>query len=160
MTTTYIGEETIGAMLPFPGLVAAQVELEAKLAAMVTLSAQLGLPALSIGAQLQIAAQITAGLQASLTIGITPPSISAQLGIVLAVIAQLRVQLALFDILATAGVFAYAIDAATNAVGGELSTALAAGFPGHGPTTHANVLVLGAVDPAVWTAMGVVFKTS
>ena len=160
MTTTFVGEMTIQAALPFPALAAVLVDLQARLDAMIAFSFKLGLPALSITAQLQLAAQITASLNAALAIGITPPSISAQLDIVLAVIAQLRAELALFDVLATAGVFAYAVDSATNTVGAELTTALAAGFPGHGATDHANVLVLGTVDPAVWAAMSVVFKTS
>lgn len=160
MTTTLVGELSLGACLPFPGLALAIADLQLKLQAMLAFSLKLGLPALSIAAQLELAAQITASLNAALEIGITPPSISAQLGIVLDVIALLKLQLGLFDVLLAAGVFVYAYDGPTNAFGGELTTALAAGFPGHGATDHANILVLGTVASATWSAMQVVFKTA
>ena len=166
MSTAYVGELSIEACLPLPVglLLTAMADLQAKLTAMLAFSVKLGLPALSISAQLELAAQITASLNAALQIGLTPPSISAQLDIVLAVIVQLQVELDLylniFSLLANAGVFVYAIDAATNAVGGELSTALASGFPGHAAGDHANVLVLGTVSGATWAAMSQIFKVT
>lgn len=160
MTTTLVGELTLQAALPFPGIAIALADLQLKLAAMLDFSVKIGLPALSITAQLQLAAQITASLQAALSIGITPPSISAQLTLVLDVIALLKLQLAFFDVLLATGVFVYVYEGPTNAFGGELGTALAAGFPGHGATDHANILVLGTVSAATWAAMSIVFKVS
>lgn len=166
MTTVLVGELTLGAALPAPvGLLAvAQADLQAKLDALVAFSVKLGLPGLSFAAQLQLLAQIEAALRASIAIGLTPPTAKAQLAAVLVAIATLRAQLALyinlFNLLDLGGLFVYATDANTNAIGAELTTALASGFPGHGPTVHANSLLLATVDSATWAGMQVVFKTS
>lgn len=166
MTVAFVAEVDIAACIPgaVGALLAAQADLQAKLTAMIAFSAQLGLPALSLAAQLNLAAQITASLNAALQIGITPPNISVQLTAALAAVAtltaQLKVYLDLFALLAHAGVFIYTFDGATNTFGAQMTTALAAGFPGHGPTEHANILVLGTVTAATWTAMQAVFKTS
>jgi hypothetical protein len=167
MTTTFVGDMSIEAVIPGPLalVLAAQAELDAKLAAMIAFSLKLGLPALSITAQLDIAASITASLQAALEIGIVPPQIDAQLEIVLAVIAQLNVQLEIFitllGLMAAAGLYVYAVDSTASGVGGELTTTLAGGLPGgSGPGAHVNALVLVTELGATWTAMGEVFKTS
>lgn len=163
MTTTYIGEETIGACIPVPvGLVLkAQADLQAQIP---PLEISVGLPTVSIAAQIEGLQLTISQLQLCLELGITPPSISAQLGLLEAKLIALRAELAVFlqlsQFFAAAGVFAYAIDAATNAAGAELTAALASGFPGHAPTAHANLLVLGTVDAATWTAMAQVFKTT
>lgn len=166
MTVTYLGELQIQATIPgvMAPLFAAYADAQAKVAAMVTFVAQLGLPPIPIVAQLTIAEGIVASLNAALTLGISPPDLSAQLSIGLAALAQVEAYLAvfttLFGLIAAGGVFAYAYDGATNAFGAGMTTALATGFPGHGATDHANVLVLGTVDAATWAAMGGVFKTS
>jgi hypothetical protein len=159
MTLALVGEMTIQAALPFPALAGVLVDLQLRLSAMIDFSVKLGLPGLSIAAQLQLAAQITAALQASLAIGITPPSLNIQLGIVLSAIALLEAQIALFGVLLAAGVFVYVYDGPTNGLGAALTTELATGFPGHAAGTHANVIILGTVDAATWTAMQVVFNT-
>ena len=166
MTVAFVAEADIAACLPAPVglLLAAQADLSAKLSAMIAFSVQLGLPALSFDAQLQLVAQIEAALRASIAFGITPPSLNVQLDAALAAIATLKLQLQLYidllAIMAHAGVFIYTYDGPTNAAGGEIATALASGFPGHGATDHANMLILGTVDAATWTAMTQVFKTA
>jgi hypothetical protein len=166
MSTTYVGELTLEVALPgvVAPLVAAMADAQAKVDAMAAFALQLGLPPIPIFAQLTIAEEIVASLTVALQLGIEPPNLSAQLSIALAALAQLEAYLAiftnLFSLLAVGGIFVYAIDNATNAVGAELTTALAAGFPGHGATDHANVLVLGTVSGASWSAMQVIFKTS
>jgi hypothetical protein len=166
MTTTYVGELTIEAVIPGVAapLVAAMADIQAKVDAMAAFTAQLGLPPVPLVAQLSIANSIVAALEVSIYLGLEAPSIDAQLSIALAALAQLEAELAiyttLFSLLASGGVFVYAVDAATNAVGGELSVALATGFPGHGATDHANVLVLGTVSGATWASMQLVFQTT
>jgi len=160
MTTTYVGELTLAVAIPFPAIAVSMSNIQQQLNAMLTFSATLGLPPTPLVAQIQLAQQIVTSLQLALSLGIPPPTISAQLSIVLGVIALLKAQLAAFAVLSAGGVFAYVFDGATNAMGAELTAELAAGFPGHGPATHANVLVLGTVDPSTWAAMQVIFKTT
>lgn len=163
MTVTYIGSQSIEACIPgvIGPLLAAQADVQLKLTAMVDFSLKLGLPALSIAAQLELAAQITASLNAALALGITPPSINAQLSIVLDVIALLKIELQifldLFALLANAGVHVYTYTGQVNAFGGEMSTALAGGFPGGAPTDLAGILVLGSSVGATLSAMGTIF---
>lgn len=166
MTTTLIAETDIKATIPVPVgvLFSAMADLQVKLEAMIAFSAQLGLPALSFAAQLELIAQIQAALEASISLGIEPPTLNVQLDATLAAIATLKIQLqvyiSLFELMAHAGVFIYKFSGPTNTAGGEISAALAAGFPGHGATDNANILLLGTVDSATWAAMQGIFKTT
>lgn len=167
MSTTYIGELTLAAAVPgpLPLLLAAQAQLQAQLDATLAMQATLTLTIPNPLAQLiALAEQILHNLEQMLAIGLEPPTINLQLEIVLSVIAALELQLSLFlgfgTVMATGGVFAYVYDGSTAGAGAEFSTVLAGGFPGHSGVDHCNMLVLGCVASATWTAMQTVFKTS
>ena len=161
MTTTYVGELTLGAALPLPvvTVAAAQAQVSAQLSAMISASLQLGLP--STLADLLALAN---SLEQMLALGLQPPTVGVQIAAFASVIAQLEAQLIPFSLfaslMASGGVFVYAYDGATSGVGSDLTTALASGFPGHAAIDHANMLVLGTVASATWTAMSSVFKVS
>lgn len=165
MTLILVGDLTIGALIPLPVslVLTAQLEVQAKLSAMIDFSLQLGLPGLSISAQLDLCAEIIVALNACLTLGITPPSISAQLDIVIAVILQLQIELQIYidflDLL-SARAFVYAFDGAVNQAGTDLSAALVGGFPGGFPGDHANMLIFGTSIAADWAIIEQIFKTS
>lgn len=165
MTLTLVGDLTIGALIPLPVslVITAELEVQAKLSAMIDFSLKLGLPGLSIAAQLDLCAELIVALNLCLEIGITPPTISAQLDIVLAVILQLQIELQIYidflDLL-SARAFVYAYDGAVNQAGTELSSALVGGFPGGAPTDHANMLIFGTSIAADWAIIAQIFKTA
>jgi hypothetical protein len=161
---TYIGEETIQALLPgvVSPLLAAEADLQAKIAALVGFSATVSL---SVGAQITLAESILASLQVALSLGIEAPSIQVQIDAVAALLVAIRAELQLiedlFGLLAAAGVHAWAYDGTASGFGATLSTALATGLPGGGgPAEHINALVFATSVSATWTAMGEIFRTT
>jgi hypothetical protein len=176
MTTSYVGEFTIGGAVPgalagvsagIGGVNAALPDLQARLAALLAFQ-----PApISFAAQLSLAQATLSGIQLAIASGITPPDISAQLAAIAALVADLAAAVAGIDVqltilsnlqtlLAAAGLHVYAFAGATNAAGGELTTALSGGVPGGAPTTAANALVLVTTVSATWAAMQGVFEVS
>lgn len=165
MTTTYIGEFSLGDSVPgvMPLVAFAQSQLTAQLNATIAMQANVQLPT-NLLQLIELAKQMLANLERMLALGLQPPTINAQLGIIVSTIAAINLQLAPYlafgATMAVAGVFGYVYDGPTNGAGAELATALAAGFPGHGATDHCNLLVLGCVAGVTWTAMQAIFKTS
>ncbi len=165
MSTTYLGELTIGVMVPLPVVLVAQAQfsLQAQLDATIAMSASLQIPT-TLANLIALAQSILDALAQMLAFGLEPPSVSLQASIIAATIAQIGLQLAPFlafaTLMATGGVFGYVYDGPTNGAGAELTTALAGGFPGHGATDHCDILMMGAVAAGTWTAMQQVFKTS
>lgn len=165
MTTTYIGELTLAAMVPLPVALVSQSQflLQAQLDATIVAAANIQIPT-TLANLIALAQSILDALAQMLALGLQPPSVSLQASIFAATIAQLGLQLAPFlafaTLMATGGVFAYVYDGPTNGFGAELSTALAGGFPGHGATDHCDVLVMGAVAGATWAAMQQLFRTT
>ena len=165
MTTTYIGELTLGVAVPLPVALVSQAQftLQAQVDATLAASINVQLPT-TLLELLALAQSILAALESMLLHGLEPPSLSLQGAIFAQTLAQLSLQLAPFlafaTLMATGGVFGYVYDGPTNGAGGELTTELAGGFPGHGATDHCNLLVLGAKASATWTAMQAMFRTS
>jgi hypothetical protein len=159
---TYLGSLTIGATIPAAVFAVEAVlpNLQAQIAALAAFTATITPP--SFQADLALAGEIVANLQASIALGITPPTISAQLSIVAALLAVLEAQLSVILAIpfGVAGVHAYHIAANANAIGGEITTQLAGGFPAGGPTDPSNALLLATTIGATWTAMQQVFKTT
>jgi len=152
-------------MVPLPVSLVSQAQfmLQAQLDATIAMSANLQIPT-TLANLIALAQSILAALGQMLALGLQPPSVSMQASIIAATIAQLGLQLAPFlafaTLMATGGVFGYVYSGPTNGMGAEFTTALAGGFPGHGATDHCDVLVMGAVAAATWTAMQAVFKTT
>lgn len=164
MALTYIGELTIGGLMPgiSAPFAAAVGDLQARLDACVAASANLTV-SLPLQAQIDIATQIIANLQAAIALGIGPPSISAQVTIMADLIAAIEAQLAVMLAVpfATAGVHVYAYDGTAGAFGGDVTAALTGGFPGGaGAGEHCNALVLATTIGATWTDMSAVFKVT
>lgn len=165
MTTTYIGEESIGVMIP--GAVAlvapSQAQLQATFDATLAASIAVGIPT-TIADLLALANSILAALESMLAHGLQPPTITGQAAIFASTLAQLTLQLAPYlvfaSLVATGGVFAYVYDGTTAGAGAEFTTALAGGFPGHSGSDHCNMLVMGCVAGVTWTAMQAIFKTA
>jgi hypothetical protein len=166
MALAYLGSLTIGECMPVvAGMqVALLADLQAQLAGQAALIAAIGLNpgSFTIAASLDFAIALVTAIEAQIALGIELPSISVQLAAAVAAAAALQVQVdALLALeFGTAGVHLYAFDGAANQLGGELSTALAGGFPGGAPTDHTNALVLATTVPAAWAALGKILKTS
>lgn len=161
---TYVGEASLTVLLPGIGgaLFAAKASLEAQIAALVNFQATVSL---SFAAQLAVLAQAQASLEAAIALGLQPPSLDVQIqitaAVALALQLQLQVILDLFNLLANAGVHAYAYDGRADGLGPQLTTALTTGLPGGaGAAEHTNALVLATTVGATWTAMQAIFKTT
>lgn len=159
-TLTYLGELSIGAICPLA--VAAQADifaqLQAQLAGLLQLQAQLTITPPTIGANIKLVAQLLAGLEVSIGL----PGIDFQLTAVAALIAQLNLSLGLLleleVLFGTAGVFAYAYEGDALSFGPQLSAALASGWPdGTGVAAKSNGIVLATVSPVTWSAMKAFF---
>jgi hypothetical protein len=165
VSTVYIGELSLAAAVPgpMPLLLAAQAQLQAQVTATVAMQANVQIPN-TLDQLIAMAKQILANLEGMLLSGLEPPSINLQLAIIASTLAALELQLAPFlafgAVMATGGVFAYVYDGTTAGAGAEFTTALSGGFPGHSGADHCNMVVLGCVASATWTAMQTVFKTS
>jgi hypothetical protein len=161
---TYIGEETIEALIPgvVGPLLAAEADLQAKITALLSFSATVSL---DISAQIELAGQILASLQLALSLGIQAPSLDVQINIMAALLVAIRLQLQLildlFALLANAGVHAYAYDGTAAGFGPTVTTALTAGLPGGGgPGEHINALILATSVGLTWSAMAQIFRTT
>lgn len=176
MTTTYVGELSIGGAVPgaaaaavagAAGINAALPDIVARLAAL-----QAFAPLdVSFAAQLALAQQMVTSVQAAITAGIAAPSIASQIAQIAALIAELlaavsaiAAQLTLItDFQATlgaAGVHVYAYAGQVDDLGSEMSAELSGGVPGGGPTDSAHALILITTTPATWTAMAQVFQVT
>lgn len=176
MTTVYIGSLSIGEAVPgaaaaavagAAGINAALPDILGRLAA---LAAFAPLP-VDFTAQLALAEQMVASVTLGISLGIPVPSIAAQIAAIAALVADLLAAVASINasleivvafqaLLGAAGIHAYAYTGVTAGLGADLTTELAGGVPGGGPTDAANALVLITTTPATWTAMGEVFKVS
>lgn len=162
MSLTYLGDLSVGAAIPGveAALSVALTDLQARIDALLAFT-----PAeVDFGVQLALAQSLVASIQANSTAGITPPSISVQIELIAnllgALEVQLRVILALQNLMLTGGIDAYAYSGTAAAMGGEITTALAAGLPSGGTgATSINALILATRLTATWTAMGGVFVT-
>lgn len=165
MALTYVGELTIGALLPGiePPFLLAVGDLQARVDALIAAQAQISVSMPALSAQIDLAASIIANLQAAIAVGITPPSVSAQVSIMVALLVALEAQLALMLGIpfVTAGVHVYAYAGTAGAFGADVTAALTAGFPGGtGAGQACNALVLATTIGATWTDMQAVFKTT
>ena len=164
MTTTFIGELTIGDFVPgvFDALLAAEADLEARIAALANFAVTVDL---DLSGQLALALQIVASIEAAIALGLTAPSISAQIAAQVALTTALQLQLELilelFDLFEAAGVWGYHYTGRADTLGSDMTTELSAGLPGGGgPSETVNALILITNVSATWTAMQQIFKTA
>lgn len=174
MSATYIGGVSVGVAVP--PLALAQVslnaelsvklgELNARLAALGEISANLILSPPSVEAS--IAAVIAAGatLQAALTNPAAAANVTlvgdllAEIGILIGeVTAAFSANVALGELCATAGLHMYEIAGTIGAFGNDLQSELSGGMPGgSGPTQQGTAFVLLAGDNGAIAALRTVF---
>lgn len=163
MTATYVGGMSLGDAMPgvMAPILQAMGDVQAKITACASFS--VGITPPSLTANIAAAASILANCTLALSAGIEPPSIDLQFQIIAdaVIVLQLQLQIILdFLNLLGAGVHVYAVSAQTDAVGGELTSALVAGVPGGAPSDLANALVLITTIPADWAKIAQVFKTT
>jgi hypothetical protein len=176
MTLAYVGSLSLadavpgaaaGAIAGQAGINGALPDIQARITALAAFSPSFG----SFVADIALANSVIASINVAITAGLSPPSIGAQLAIVAAMVASLEATAVAIDanltivedllaLLATAGVFAYAYAGTADGLGAALTTELAAGFPGGGPTDATNALVLATTSSPTWTAMTSLFKTA
>jgi len=174
MSLTYLGSLSIGSLIPLGAAAGAAAvaavqlsipELKARLEALASFAPTPG----SFAADISVAQSIIASIEAAIAVGLEAPSLDAQIAIVAALVAELRAALATIDaqlsvvtgflaLLETGGVFAYAYSGDADALGGALTTELASGFPGGGPTDPTNAIIYATTTPDTWTSMSAVFK--
>lgn len=169
MAVTFVGEFTLGGTMPgaasFSAFAAA--DLNARLAALIALSAQISatLPSISFSANIDLCLQAIASLEAAIALGISPPAIDAQLSIVAAAVAELELSLAAVAALTLAfsatGVWAYTYSGQADNLGSDFATELASGLPGGGGASeNVDAMVLITNVGATWTAIQSIFKTT
>jgi hypothetical protein len=152
---------SIGIVLP---------KLQAELAGLLDLQANLAIRPPSIAANIDVLLQLVGALQASLAIGL--PGVDFQIAAVLDLIAKIQIDLGSlsasldfgFNLKVLLGALAidlYAYEGAANALGASLTAQLSMGLPsGTAPTSACNALVLVTESPVTWSAMSKVFRTS
>lgn len=162
-TLTYIGELSLAELMPgvVGPLVAAQADLQARINALLSFSATVGL---DMSQLVTLSGNILANLQAGLALGLQAPTLTAQINLVVSLtatlLAQLQLILDLMNLLAAA-VHAFAYDGTAAGFGATVTAALASGLPGGGlPTDHVNALVFATSIPASWYAISQIFRTT
>lgn len=174
---SFVGSMSLAAALPgaasasvagAAGIGGALPDIEARLTAL----ADFAPVPMDFAADLTLAGAVVAGVTLAIgTPGLVPPSISAQVEIIADLVASLHatieavnVQLGIVhgfvDLLATAGVFAYAYAGRADAMGTEMATELSGGFPGGSGGDATNAIVLATTSSATWAAMSQVFRVA
>jgi hypothetical protein len=160
---TYVGSLSLSAAVPAVATVFASAiaDLEARIAALGAAIPTFTPPTV----QLELAKSILAAIEANIALGITPPSLDLQIGLFLAQIAELQAALQIVldvkALFAAAGVHVYVYSGTAGDFGADLTTELAAGFPGGtGPTQSTNAIVLATTIGATWSAMAQVFQVT
>jgi hypothetical protein len=108
----------------------------------------------------EVQAQALATFEAGISEPYLGMGISANVTAIAAIQAQLSALAGLVAALGTAGVVLLVSDTTLNALGGEITAAVAGGIPGAGPTDSVHALSLVATTPAAFAALGRVFRTS
>jgi hypothetical protein len=158
MTTTVIGSFSIGQILPTT--LTAFGSVEADLNAQLAVDGGLAVSLTATLPDADIAAEASAAFAASFT----EPDLSASISANFDAIADIQFQLSLLAgialALGTAGVVLVASDTTLNAMGSELTSAVASGIPGAAPTDNVKAISLIATTPAAWAALATLVKTS
>lgn len=159
MALTYLGELTVGGLMP--ALTAAQAaalaELQGKLAGIVRVQASLTIKPPALAASIEAVAKVGAAL----ALAIDGPTVSLQLTALGALVASLEAQIAaLVGLpLGTAGIHAYAWLGRTQDFGPALTSALTGGLPGGNAGDETQGLVLAAREAASWSALSACMRT-
>lgn len=176
---TYVGELTIAAAVPGASqatiagdaaIDAAMPDLTLRIQALQDTIA-LPLPTIDFAAQLALAQQILGSVQAAIDLALPVPPDAEQLEKFTDMLGDLTASLGTVEtsasliasiaaLLAAVGLHVYAYSGPVNALGGEVTSALAAGLPGGAPADNANALILATSNAATWTAMQSIFKVT
>jgi hypothetical protein len=166
----YLGSKTIGSCIPSSLSMIAALEIQlpkiqAQIAGLIALQAQLNLTPPSIGVSLNAAIELVAALQAAITIGV--PGAEFQLSAVLELLVQIQLELgsitaalALSASFGAGGVHLYAYDGEAAQLGGAFQSELATGFPGGQPDDQAYAIMLATTTPATKIALQAVFAVT
>lgn len=151
MTTTLLGELTVGAIVPGAQapILTMLGELQGRLAGMIAAQLKYSITPPTVDAKLQALARATASLQASL------PGANISLTLMADAIAlltlQVEVLLELQSAFGVGGVLAWEFEGLAGNAGSELGAAVGARIPA-GQPSHA--LLLMATAPEAWVALG------
>lgn len=164
----FVGQFTLGEGLPgaFALGATAMADVQARLAALIALQAQIALtlPTISFAANIQLCADAIASMEAAISLGVTPPNIDAQLAIVAASIAELTATLSFAASIMLAfsapGVWSHTYSGNADQLGPEFTTEFAAGLPGGGGASeHIDAVLISTNLGPTWTAIQQVFAT-
>jgi hypothetical protein len=177
-TLTYVGSLSLGQCVPLALAASAQLsasigivlpKLQAELAGLLALQANLTIHPPSIAANIDVVLQLLAGLQTSLTLGL--PGIDFQIAAVLELVAKIQVDLGSLSaslsfglnlqvILGALAIDLYVYEGAARQLGPALGQQLTNGLPsGTGPNHPCNAIVLATESPVTWGAMSKFFRT-
>lgn len=169
MTLTYLGGKSIGSLMPLAVSAQAQLttslalpmlDLQARLAGAIEVSARVALTPPTFAASLQTALQLIANLQAQIALGL--PDVAIDVSGTLLVIAELQAQVTALQValdfaaslsasFGTGGIHAYLLDGTA----GEL---VPGGVPGGtGGSERAYGLALVTTNSTTWSAMRTAF---
>lgn len=159
MTTTVLGERTIGECVPAALSVNASLlaDIRAKLAAAVKLQAKLVVTPPSLAANLQAAIKIVESLTIRPQLPGATLDLTAFASVIASLTAALNAALTFNLALGTAGVMALTCEGPIGAMGTELTSTVETLFP---PTSEGFALVLIGSTPEVHAAMRIVFGIS
>lgn len=164
MAAEIIGQVSIGQCIPTTASLVAKalVDVNAKIAGILSLQASLTISPPSLDLQLTAALDLVAALQAQIALGIKLklPAIQVDLTVALSLLADLNaslaVLLALSVTLGTAGVFVIKDEGDSQRFGSDMQTVVS-GIAPPGNVVHSITLL--ATDPAVFEALGKVLLT-
>lgn len=140
-------------------------KIQAQIAGLIALQAQLSIQLPTIGASLQAALGIVASIEAAIAIGM--PGASFQLLAVVELLAQLQIELgsitaalAISVSLGAAGVHLYAYTGEASQLGSAFQGELSGGFPGGQPDDLTYAVMLATTLPDTKIAIEAVFGVS
>lgn len=176
MTLTFLGQQTIGGVVPAAvtaqastdaALLPAIERLQGELAGLLAMLAgmTIGPPSLpeTLEGSLQVVASLSVPTPTIPTLQI--PNIAAQIAEIEAAIAALLqalgVSASFAAALGTGGISLFAYNGAVASMGAEVQAALSSGLPnGTGPAARADALILASTSVATWSVVGTVFKVA
>lgn len=167
MSLEYLGGLSVGGVAP-----SVQIAVDASLPNLLAQQAgiQLGQASLianppTMAGNLAIAQAILDSISAQIALGVQLPPLAVQLASLAAALAALAGQIATLgsfaDVLGVVGLHAYHYAGPVNGLGPALAAELAGGLPpGGAPLAPSDALVIATSEPAAWSALSVVLKTS
>lgn len=175
MTVRYLGELTLGGVVPgaamlsaagTAGINAALPDLQSRLAGLLAFKPT----PVSFTAQIATLKDMIAGIEATIAVGLPAPGVSTQLAAIAELVAALQSQVGALNAqlsvianlqaaLGAAGIHAYAYEGAAGSLAAELGGAVGSS-PGISPADVAHALALVTTVPATWAAMSSLLRVA